>query len=132
MEAARTMFAYSKLSFFLWAEAVDTTCFTQNKSIVNKRFGKTPYELINKRITNIKIFKVFCCRCFILNDREDRGNLSAKADEVVFIGYSKTSVAYRVFNKRTKIVNENVNVSFDENAKMVSEYVNASQKMLLN
>ena len=82
--------------------------FTQNRSIINKRFGKTPYELINKRIPNIKFFRVFDCRRFILNDKEDRGKLSAKADEVVFIGYSKNSAAYREFNKRTKIVNESV------------------------
>ena len=52
--------------------------FTQNMSIVNKRFGKTPYELINKRIPSIKFFRVFGCRCFILNDREDRGKLKMK------------------------------------------------------
>ena len=125
VEATRTMLAYSKLPLFLWAEAIDTACFTQNRSIVNKRFGKTPYELINNRIPNIKFLRVFGCRCFILNDREDRGKLSAKSDEAVFIGYSKNSAAYRGINKRTKIVNESVNVSFDENVEMVSEYDNS-------
>ena len=73
VEVARTMLAYSKLPLFLWAEAVDTTCFTQNRSIVNKRFGNTSYEPINNRIPNIKFFRVYGCRCFILNDRVDRG-----------------------------------------------------------
>nr|XP_043613497.1 uncharacterized protein LOC122585426 [Erigeron canadensis] len=38
------MLAYSKLPPNLWAEAVATACFTQNRSIINKRFEKTPYE----------------------------------------------------------------------------------------
>ena len=88
-------------------------------------YSKLPYELINKRIPNIKFFGVFGCRCFILNDREDRGKLNAKADEAIFIGYSRSSVAYRVYNNWTKIVNESVNVRFDENAEMIYEYNNS-------
>ncbi|KAJ9559888.1 LOW QUALITY PROTEIN: hypothetical protein OSB04_005048 [Centaurea solstitialis] len=122
VEAARTMLAYSKLPMFLWAEAVDTACYTQNRSIVNNRFGKTPYELINNQVPNIGHFRVFGCRCFVLNDREDRHKLQAKSDEAIFIGYSKNSIAYRVYNKRTKMVMESSNVKFDPYAEMVSEH----------
>ncbi|KAJ9547005.1 LOW QUALITY PROTEIN: hypothetical protein OSB04_019548 [Centaurea solstitialis] len=108
VEAARTMLACSKLPMFLWAEAVDTACYTQNHSIVNNRFGKTPYELNNNRVPNIEHFRVFGCRCFVMNDRVDRDKLQAKLDEAIFIGYSKNSIAYRVYNKRTKIVNESI------------------------
>ncbi|KAJ9539453.1 hypothetical protein OSB04_032186, partial [Centaurea solstitialis] len=97
VEAARTMLAYSKLPMFLWAEAVDTACYTQNRSIVNNR-------------------------CFVLNDREDRHKLQAKSDEAIFIGYSKNSIAYRVYNKRTKMVMESSNVKFDPYAEMASEH----------
>ena len=70
IEAARMMLAYSKLPMSLWAEAVSTACFTQNRSIIHKRFNKTPYEIINNRIPNLKFLRVFGCRCYILNDRE--------------------------------------------------------------
>ncbi|KAJ9558844.1 hypothetical protein OSB04_013458 [Centaurea solstitialis] len=122
VEAARTMLAYSKLPMFLWAEAVDTACYTQNRSIVNNRFGKTPYELINNQVPNIGHFRVFGCRCFVLNDTEDRHKLQAKSDEAIFIGYSKNSIAYRVYNKRTKMVMESSNVKFDPYAEMASEH----------
>ncbi|KAJ9539963.1 hypothetical protein OSB04_026469 [Centaurea solstitialis] len=122
VEAARTMLAYSKLPLFLWAEAVDTACYTQNRSIVNNRFGKTPYELINNCVPNIKHFRVFGCRCFVLNDREDRDKLQVKSDEAIFIGYSKNSIAYRVYNKRTKTVIEIMNVKFDPYAEMASDH----------
>ncbi|KAJ9560607.1 hypothetical protein OSB04_005767 [Centaurea solstitialis] len=122
VEAARTMLAYSKLPMFLWAEAVDTACYTQNRSIVNNMFGKTPYELINNQVPNIAHFRVFGCRCFVMNDREDRDKLQAKSDEAIFIGYSKNSIAYRVYNKRTKMVIESMNVKFDPYAEMASDH----------
>nr|GFC07650.1 integrase, catalytic region, zinc finger, CCHC-type, peptidase aspartic, catalytic [Tanacetum cinerariifolium] len=77
------------LPSFLWAEAIATACFTQNRLIICKRFDKTPYELINKRKPNIKFFRVFGCRCYFLNDYEDVGKLKAKGDIGVFVGYSK-------------------------------------------
>nr|GEY71387.1 uncharacterized mitochondrial protein AtMg00810-like [Tanacetum cinerariifolium] len=101
VEAARTMLTFANLPSFLWAEAIATTCFTQDRSIIYKHFDKTPYELINKRKPNIKLFRVFECRCYLLNDYEDVGKLKAKGDIGVFVGYSKESVAFRIYNKRT-------------------------------
>nr|GEZ36156.1 putative ribonuclease H-like domain-containing protein [Tanacetum cinerariifolium] len=59
VEAARTMLTFANLPSFLWAEAIASACFTQNRLIIHKRFDKTPYELINKRKPNIKFFRVF-------------------------------------------------------------------------
>nr|GFA19543.1 putative ribonuclease H-like domain-containing protein [Tanacetum cinerariifolium] len=47
VEAAKTMLIFSCALLFLWAEAIATVCFTQNRSIIHRRFNKTPYELIN-------------------------------------------------------------------------------------
>nr|GFB24774.1 hypothetical protein [Tanacetum cinerariifolium] len=47
IEAARTMLIYAQALLFLWAEAVATACFTQNRSIIRLRHGKTPYELLH-------------------------------------------------------------------------------------
>nr|GFC17292.1 putative ribonuclease H-like domain-containing protein [Tanacetum cinerariifolium] len=46
IEAARTMLIYAQVPLFLWAEAVATAGFTQNRSIIRLRHGKTSYELI--------------------------------------------------------------------------------------
>nr|GEV16635.1 retrovirus-related Pol polyprotein from transposon TNT 1-94 [Tanacetum cinerariifolium] len=80
VEAARTMLTFANLPSFLWAEAIVTACFTQNHSIIYKRFDKTPYELIIKRKPNIKFFHVFGCRCYLPNDYEDVGKLKAKGE----------------------------------------------------
>nr|GEV42110.1 hypothetical protein [Tanacetum cinerariifolium] len=106
---------------FLWAEAIATACFTQNRSIIHKHFDKTPYELINKRKPNIKFFRVFGCKCYLLNDFEDVGKLKAKGDIRVFVGYSKESAAFRIYNKQTRKIHESVNVNFDEISEMASK-----------
>nr|GFB98303.1 retrovirus-related Pol polyprotein from transposon TNT 1-94 [Tanacetum cinerariifolium] len=95
------MLTFANLPSFLWAEAIATACFTQNRSIIHTRFDKTPYELINKRKPNIKFFRMFGYRCYLLNDYEDVGKLKAKGDIGVFVGYSKESLAFIIYNKRT-------------------------------
>nr|GEY60652.1 retrovirus-related Pol polyprotein from transposon TNT 1-94 [Tanacetum cinerariifolium] len=109
------------LPSFLWAEAIATACFTQNRSFIHKRFDKTPYELMNKIKTNIKFFRVFGCRCCLLIDYEDVGKLKAKRDIGVFVGYSKESAAFRIYNKRTRKIHESVNVNFDDILEMASK-----------
>nr|GFB31802.1 hypothetical protein [Tanacetum cinerariifolium] len=47
IEAARTMLIYTQAPLFLRAESVATACFTQNRSIIRLRHGKTPYELLH-------------------------------------------------------------------------------------
>nr|GFA04929.1 hypothetical protein [Tanacetum cinerariifolium] len=121
VEATRTMLTFANLPVFLWSEAIATACFTQNHSIIHKRFDKTPYELMNKRKPNIKFFRVFGCRCYLLNDYEDVGKLKAKWDIGVFVGYSKESTAFRIYNKRTHKIHESVNVNFDEISEMASK-----------
>nr|GEX03380.1 copia protein [Tanacetum cinerariifolium] len=117
------MLTFANLPLFLWAEAIATACFTQNHSIIHKRFDKTPYELINKRKPNIKFFHVFGCRCYLLNDYDDVGKFKAKGDIGVFVGYSKVSAAFRVYNKRTHKIHKSVNVNFDEISEMASKQI---------
>nr|GFB90467.1 retrovirus-related Pol polyprotein from transposon TNT 1-94 [Tanacetum cinerariifolium] len=121
VEAARTMLTFVNLPSFLWAKAIATACYTQNRSIIHKHFDKTPYELINKRKPNIKFFCVFGCRCYLLNDFEDVGKLKAKGDIRVFVGNSKGSAAFRIYNERTRKIHESVNVNFDEISEMASK-----------
>ena len=62
----------------------------------------------------MKYFRVFGSKCYILNDWENLGKFDAKSDEGIFLGYSNTSRAYRIFNKRTKMVMESNNVVIDD------------------
>nr|GEY03841.1 integrase, catalytic region, zinc finger, CCHC-type, peptidase aspartic, catalytic [Tanacetum cinerariifolium] len=76
---------------------------------------------MNKRKPNIKFIRVFGCRCYLLNDYADVGKLKAKWDIGVFVGYSKESAAFRIYNKRTRKIYKSVNVNFDEISEMASK-----------
>nr|GEW53795.1 retrovirus-related Pol polyprotein from transposon TNT 1-94 [Tanacetum cinerariifolium]GEY49570.1 retrovirus-related Pol polyprotein from transposon TNT 1-94 [Tanacetum cinerariifolium] len=78
VEAARTMLIFSRVPLFLWAEAIATACFTQNRSIIYHRFNKTLYELINGRKPDISFLHLFRALCYPKNDRDDIGKLGAK------------------------------------------------------
>ncbi|GJU62353.1 putative ribonuclease H-like domain-containing protein [Tanacetum coccineum] len=80
IEAARTMLIYAKALLFLWAEAVATACYTQNRSIVRLRHGKTPYELLHDKPPDLSFFHVFGALCYPTNDSENLGKLQPKAD----------------------------------------------------
>ncbi|GJZ82919.1 retrovirus-related pol polyprotein from transposon TNT 1-94, partial [Tanacetum coccineum] len=98
VEAAHTMLIFSKSLEFLWAEAIATACFSQNRSIVHTRYNKTPYELIRGRKPNIQYFHVFGSLCYPTNDRDDLGNMKPKADIGIFIGYSESSRGFHLDN----------------------------------
>nr|GEW73500.1 hypothetical protein [Tanacetum cinerariifolium] len=60
-------------------------------------------------------------RCYLLNDYDDVGKLKAKGDIGVFVGYSKESGAFRIYNKQTRKIHESMIVNIDEISKMVSK-----------
>nr|GFB09903.1 retrovirus-related Pol polyprotein from transposon TNT 1-94 [Tanacetum cinerariifolium] len=105
----------AKLLVTFWAEAVNTACYVQNKVLVNKSQNKTPYELFNGRTPAVGFIKPFGCHVMILNTLDNLGKFEEKGDEGYFIGYSMSSKAFRVFNKRTRKVEENLHVEFLEN-----------------
>lgn len=113
-EMARTMLNENDLPKYLWAEAVNTACYVSNRVYIRPQFNKTSYELWKGRKPNIGYFKVFGCKCFILNTKENLGKFDSKTDVGIFLGYSFSSKAYRVFNKRTLVVEESMHVVFDE------------------
>nr|GEW02611.1 hypothetical protein [Tanacetum cinerariifolium] len=82
VEVARTMLSAAKVPLFFWAEAIATSCFTQNRSL-------------------------------------------EKGDKCIFIGYSTQSRAYRVFNKRTRVIVETIHVNFDELPQMASDHISS-------
>nr|GFB29266.1 retrovirus-related Pol polyprotein from transposon TNT 1-94 [Tanacetum cinerariifolium] len=99
IEAARTMLIYTHAPLFLWAEAVATACFTQNRSIIRLCHRKTPYELMHGKQPNLSYFHVFGALCSPTNDGENVGKLQPKADIGIFIGYAPTKKAFRIYNR---------------------------------
>ncbi|GKD01016.1 putative ribonuclease H-like domain-containing protein [Tanacetum coccineum] len=115
IEAARTMLADSKLPTTFWAEAVNSAYYVQNRVLVIKPHNKTHYELLHGRTPSLSFMKPFGCPITILNTSDHLGKFDGKADEGLFVGYSVNSKAFRAFNNRTRIVEENLHITFLEN-----------------
>nr|GEV73519.1 retrovirus-related Pol polyprotein from transposon TNT 1-94 [Tanacetum cinerariifolium] len=93
IEATRTMLIYAQAPLFLWAEAVAIACYTQNRSIVRLRHGKTPYELLHGKLPDLSFLHVFGALCYPTNDSESLGKLQPKADIVMAFEQSSSGPA---------------------------------------
>ncbi|GKC61909.1 retrovirus-related pol polyprotein from transposon TNT 1-94 [Tanacetum coccineum] len=121
VEAARTMLIFSKAPLFLWPEAIHTTCYTQNRSLIPLCYNKTPYELMHDKKPDLSFLYVLGLLYYPTNDSEDLGKLTAKADIGIFVSYTPAKKAFRIYNRRTCKIMETIHVTFDELKAMASE-----------
>jgi hypothetical protein len=59
-------------------------------------------------------FRVFGCKCFILNNKPKISKFAPKVDEGIFLGCASNAHGYRVLNKTTSCVDVTCDVTFDE------------------
>ncbi|GKD88331.1 retrovirus-related pol polyprotein from transposon TNT 1-94 [Tanacetum coccineum] len=123
IEAAKTMLNSAKLPKQFWGEAVNTACYTQNRSIIVKRHGKTSYDVFRGRSPYISYLYVFVCLVHIHNHRDHLGKFDEKADDGFFLGYSPVAKAFRVFNIRRQEMEEIIHVTFSEDDEAISSEV---------
>nr|GEW62499.1 hypothetical protein [Tanacetum cinerariifolium] len=95
-------------------EAVNTTCYVQNRVLVVKPHNMTPYECFHGRTPTLSFMRPFGCPVTILNTIDNLEIINGKADEGFFVEYYLNSKAFRVFNSRTKIDEENLHIRFSE------------------
>nr|GEW40832.1 ribonuclease H-like domain-containing protein [Tanacetum cinerariifolium] len=96
-------------------EAVSTACYVHNRVLVIKPHNKTPYALFHGRTSMLSFMRPFGCPVTILNTIDYLGKFDGKVDEGFFVGYSLNSKAFRVFNSRTRTVEETLHIRFSEN-----------------
>ena len=71
--------------------------------------------LLEWKKTNIGYFHAFGCKYYILNNRKEQlGKFDLRLDESIYLGYSTTSKANRIYNKRILMIEESIHVMFDE------------------
>ncbi|GJT86902.1 retrovirus-related pol polyprotein from transposon TNT 1-94 [Tanacetum coccineum] len=78
-----------------------------------------PYELFRGFKPAIGFMKPFGCHVTILNTLDKLGKFDGKSDEGFFVGYSSSSKAFRVYNTRTRKVQENLHFGFLEKKPMM-------------
>ncbi|GJT24028.1 retrovirus-related pol polyprotein from transposon TNT 1-94 [Tanacetum coccineum] len=95
-------------------EAVETACYTQNRSLIHTRHEKTPYELVHDKKPDLTFLCVFGALCYPTNYSKDLGTLQPTTDIGIFMGYAPSRKGYRIYNKRTRRIMETIHVQFDE------------------
>ncbi|GJX41971.1 retrovirus-related pol polyprotein from transposon TNT 1-94 [Tanacetum coccineum] len=96
IEVAHTMLIYAKDLLFLWAEAVATACYTQNRSIIHLRYGKTPYKLLHDKLPDLSFLHVFGALCYPTNDSKNLGKriietIHVDFDELIAMAFEHSS-----------------------------------------
>nr|GFB73779.1 hypothetical protein [Tanacetum cinerariifolium] len=117
VEAAQTMLSATKVPLFFWAESIATAFKFFHI------FGSVCY--IVRDGENLDKMKEKGDECIFVGDGENLDKMKEKGDECIFVGYSTQSRAYRVFNKRTRVIMESIHVNFDELPQMASVQISS-------
>ncbi|GJZ27461.1 putative ribonuclease H-like domain-containing protein [Tanacetum coccineum] len=103
------------------AERRNTTLIEAARTmvLVVKPHNKTPYELFIGFKLALSFMRPFGCHVTILNTLDNLGKFDGKSDEGFFVGYSFSSKAFKVYNTRTRRVEENLHIGFLKNKPMI-------------
>nr|GEW80556.1 ribonuclease H-like domain-containing protein [Tanacetum cinerariifolium] len=96
-------------------EVVNTACYVQYRVLVVKPHNKTPYKFFHGKTPALSFMRPFGCPVTILNTKDHLDKFDGKADEGFFVRYTLNSKAFRVFNNKTMIVQENLHIRFSDN-----------------
>jgi hypothetical protein len=90
----------------LWGEAILSACHIQNR-IIFKKTNKTPFELWEKRMPNLKYLKVWGCLAKVLLPEPKKRKIGSKTCDCMFIGYASNSAAYRFLVLKSDVLELN-------------------------
>jgi hypothetical protein len=116
---------YKTLDLF-WCDAINNACHAIDRLYLHKKLKKTSYELLTGNKPKVSYFRVFGCKCFILNKKLKTSKFAPKVDEDFLLGYGSNEHDYRVFNKTSERVEIVVDVTFDKSNGSQIEQVDSS------
>nr|GEW58865.1 hypothetical protein [Tanacetum cinerariifolium] len=124
----KTLHAYFAFEGILYQTSVART---PERNGVVERQNRTLVEAARTMLsaTKVPIFfwaEALAIACFTQNHGENLDKMKEKGDACIFVGYSTQSRAYRMFNKRTRVIVESIHVNFDELPHMVSDHVSSN------
>jgi hypothetical protein len=120
-EAARSMIHDQGLPIRVWAEAINWAVHVLNRTINSQNMVETPYEQVFKRKPSVAYYRIFGCTAYRFVQEAELTKLDPKSKKCIFVGYSQTSRAYRIWDPSTDKVKETNDVTFDESLKEYSK-----------
>nr|GEX47424.1 hypothetical protein [Tanacetum cinerariifolium] len=128
-----TEFLNQNLHAYFAAEGIlhqtSVTRTPEQNGVVERR-NRTLVEAARTMLSAAKVplffwVEAIATACFTQKYGENLDKIKEKGDECIFVGYSTQSRAYRVFNKRTRVIMESVHVKFDELPHMASDHISS-------
>jgi hypothetical protein len=116
MEAVKAMIHDQDLPMHLWAEATRTVVYVQNKSPHRVLGNKTPEEMFTGEKPEVSHLRIFGCPVYVHVPKDKRSKLDPSGKKGIFVGYSETSKAYRVYIPGHRQIEISRDVTFDEDA----------------
>ena len=116
MEATRAMLHDQDNPMHLWAEAARTSVYVQNHTPHKVLKNKTPKEDFSSKKLEVSHLRIFSFPVYIHIQKEKRTKLDPLGKKGIFVGYSESSKAYRIYFLGFKKIDINRDVTFDEDS----------------
>jgi hypothetical protein len=113
-EAARAMMYDQNLPLSLWAEAISTAVYIQNKCPHKALEAKTPEEVFTGIKPSVNHLRIFGNPVYVHIPKEKRTKLEPSGKKGTFVGYCETSKAYRIYIPSQKFIEVSKDVTFHE------------------
>ena len=113
-EAAKAMLSDLDLPLSLWAEAACTVVYIQNRSHHAILREKTPEEVFTGKKPAVDHMRIFGTPVYIHVPKEKRAKLEPSRKKGIFVGYSESSKAYRIYVPRQRYIEVSRDVIFHE------------------
>ena len=96
------------------AEAAKTTMYVQNRTPHRVLENKTPEEVFSGKKPEVSHLRIFSCPVYIHIPKEKRTKLDPSGKKGIFVGFSESSKAYRIYFLGYKKIDISRDVTFDE------------------
>ena len=116
MEASREMLHGQDIPMHLWAEAARTDVYVQNLTMDRVIENKTSEEVFSGKKPEVSHLRIFGYPMYIHIPKEKRTKLDPSGKKGIFVGYSESSKAYRIYFPRFKNIEISKDVTFEEDS----------------
>ena len=116
MEAVRAMLHDQDLPMYIWVKATRIVVYVQNRISHSALGNMTPKEKFTGKKPEVSLLKIFGCPVFVHIPKDKRSKLDPSGKKGVFVGYSESSKAYKVYIPGFHNIESSRDVTFDEDA----------------
>lgn len=98
LNAARSILFQANLPVRFWGESVLTAAHLINRTLTKVLGGKTPYEVLYKKVPSYDNIKMFGCLCFVHHVRRDKDKFGMRSKRCILVGYSFGKKGWKLYD----------------------------------